>query len=64
MSVNTSTTDKAIIACDSFIQADREFWYIAAHYGCDDPKSIEAEKRLRRCANVLMQSLLSLVQEE
>lgn len=63
MPVDTTTTDRVLVAMSRFQEQNSDFWRTAAHYTSDDPKSIDAEKKLKASANALMQSLLKLVLE-
>ena len=63
MPVDTTTTDRVLVATSRFQEQNSDFWRIAAHYASDHPRSIQAEKQLKASANVLMQSLLKLVLE-
>ena len=63
MPINTTTTDRVIVAMSRFQQENSDFWNTASHYASDHPRCIQAEKELKAAANILMQSLLGLVLE-
>ena len=63
MPIDTTTTDRVIVAMGRFREENSNFWHTAAHYAIYDSKCVEAEKQLKAAANLLMQSLLGLALE-
>ena len=61
--INTSTGQRASVACGNFERSNSKFWYLAAHYDSDDPKMIEAEGELKAKTSELIKSLQDLLVE-